>query len=273
MSSTVIRFPANSAFSIDWSCGNQRYIALEQPTVPHIHDAYEVYIHIRGTVSFMANGRVYPVETGDVILTRPLEPHFCIYLADTEHEHFCIWIPEEEGCGLLAPFYAAVGQNHIVLPETEKMELLSLCYRMEQVKEETGTQLEQYSILLRMLVLLGGNGEKASAANNVPSPLRGILDYIDQNFTTIRRVRDIAERCYISQSTLDRLFREHLHLSPKQYIEAKRLSYAKRLLHDKDKSVLDCSLECGFSDPSHFIARFKSFFGQTPLQYKNAIYR
>ena len=273
MAKTVIRFPSSSSFSIDWNWRRQYYIAREQPSVPHIHDAYEAYIHVKGAVSFMANGCVYPVTAGDVILTRPLEPHFCIYQTDVEQEYFCIWIPQIEDCGLLSPFYGVVEKNYISLPEAERMELLSLCYGMERIKEEAGTQLERYSLLLQLLVLLGGSGEKTFTANDVPSPLRGILYYIDRNFTTIRRIREIAEHFYISQNTLDRLFREHLHLSPKQYIEAKRLSYAKRLLHDKEKSVLDCSLECGFSDPSHFIARFKSFFGQTPLQYKNALYR
>ena len=59
-----------------------------------------------------------------------------------------------------------------------------------------------------------------------------------------------------------------MHLSPKEFLEAKKLSYAKALL-ESGKSVTDVYTQVGFGDCSHFIAVFKKRFGETPFRYKS----
>ena len=81
---------------------------------------------------------------------------------------------------------------------------------------------------------------------------------------------DIIKNRFISAATLNRRFRKYVRLSPKKFLESKKLSYAAKLLSD-GASVTDACLASGFSDCSHFIALFKKQFGKTPFKYKKEV--
>ena len=59
----------------------------------------------------------------------------------------------------------------------------------------------------------------------------------------------------------------YLNTTPKNYIETRRLVYARKLLKD-GYSVKDAAYKSGFSNTSNFIRLFKSRFGITPKAYK-----
>ena len=59
----------------------------------HIHNKCEIYINLTGNVAFMVENRIYPIKSGDIIITRPYEAHHCIYYSTDEHDHYCITSP------------------------------------------------------------------------------------------------------------------------------------------------------------------------------------
>ncbi|MBR3997465.1 MAG: helix-turn-helix transcriptional regulator, partial [Clostridia bacterium] len=83
----------------------------------------------------------------------------------------------------------------------------------------------------------------------------------------IRTSTELADTFFISQSTLNRLFRKYVGLSVFQIIDARRLSHAENLLRN-GSSVMDACFQSGFTDCSKFIILFKKTFGVTPLRYK-----
>lgn len=272
MQTTTIEFPQIHAFPVDWSWGRVAVIAKEELNYSHIHDVCELYVNISGDVSFMVGNDIYPVTSGDIIAIKPLEPHHCIYHSDCEHEHFCIWIPVNNNRELLSCFWdrPEPGRHLVSLPAEKRAEFVDLCYRMKKIRDLEGSSLEKYSIILKILSLINETGSEKPRQLTIPETLKGVLDYIDLHFASVNKIKDIAEVFFVSQNTLDRLFREHLHITPRAYIESKRLSHAKTLLKEKKRTVYECCIESGFSDYSHFIAKFKKYFGETPLQYKNS---
>ena len=94
--------------------------------------------------------------------------------------------------------------------------------------------------------------------------LRAPVDYIHQHFSQSLSVADLARACNLSISALERRFRRHLNKTPHQYISEVRLSHARALLLDTDKSIGSIALEAGFADHSHFTRAFKKQFGVTP---------
>ena len=127
--------------------------------------------------------------------------------------------------------------------------------------------------LMELLVLLGtGAHDKESASTASESNLGEVLTYVGEHYLEELSGRDIAARFFISESTLNRLFRRSVGMSPFQFIEAKRLFYAEKLLREK-LSVTDVCFRAGFSDCSRFIIKFKAKFGMTPLRYKQALRR
>ena len=73
----------------------------------------------------------------------------------------------------------------------------------------------------------------------------------------------------MSQSTLERKFKDALHVSPSEYIRRKKLVLATELLK-AGKSVTEAGAGVGYNDTSYFMELFKRYFGVTPYQYKKA---
>lgn len=57
-------------------------------------------------------------------------------------------------------------------------------------------------------------------------------------------------------------------MSPIQYLIAYRVEWAKEMLEDTTKYVMEICLECGFENVSYFIRRFKRVTGMTPGEWR-----
>jgi AraC-like DNA-binding protein len=145
--------------------------------------------------------------------------------------------------------------------------LAMLLAKLWELRNTQSGELEQASVFLQILMALRANQHTAQVASPLPNSLQAVLQDIDRNYLLIRNLSEITQRHFISPATLNRWFREHLHISPKAYLEYKKLSHAVALLSN-GASVTEACFGSGFSDCSHFCAQFKKQFGQTPLQYK-----
>ena len=76
----------------------EHYQEVKCPDTPdlsgaHIHNDYEVYVHVVGSGYFLVENRAYPLGRGDVILTKPGDVHVRILDDAGMTEHFCLWLP------------------------------------------------------------------------------------------------------------------------------------------------------------------------------------
>lgn len=78
----------------------------------------------------------------------------------------------------------------------------------------------------------------------------------------------LARQIGISKFHFARIFRQVAGVTPYAYILNRRLTAAADLLSTTDRSVLDISLSCGFSDFSEFTRRFKARFAAPPAAYR-----
>lgn len=236
------------------------------PENPHIHDCYELYINVSGDVDFLVNHRLYPVEPGDVIVTRPGDVHLCLSRDPEDHERFCLWLGCPADSPLVAFTQGADFVNLIHFREDVRRELLRLLYRLKDA-EASLREPARTAYLFRILTLFAEGPQTESETPALPEAMEQVLEYIHSGFTEVHCIEDIARATHISGSTLNRWFRKYLQLSPHKYVEALKLSHAQRLLLE-GRSVTEVCSRSGFSDCSRFIRIFREKFGQTPLQYQ-----
>jgi AraC-like DNA-binding protein len=85
---------------------------------------------------------------------------------------------------------------------------------------------------------------------------------------SIVRVDQVAESAGVSRRTLQRLFQDHVGVSPKWVIQRYRLhEAAKRLADDGDVSLAALALELGYFDQAHFARDFRAVVGRPPAEY------
>ena len=144
-------------------------------------------------------------------------------------------------------------------------ELLELCYTLHG---GSLTQEDKIYAFFRIFAILRKSKSAVSAKQSVlPRELSNIINYIEGHIYEEITVSDIAKSLYISQSTLERRFKEALDITPLEYIRKKKLILAAEMLQD-GKSVLVAGTSVGYSDTSYFIEIFKRYYGITPYQYK-----
>ncbi len=254
---------------------NCEYCDLEVRSIDgaHIHSCYEIYVHLSGDVSFLHGGELYSIEQGDVIFSRPGEVHCCVYHSSCLHEHACIWFDAEDAA-LPAYLERLAITPHVRLPEAERDEL----WRLVRLLADPATDpVLQAAYFAELLYCLRTRIERRDLPTRVregktPEKVREVLSYIEEHCLQRITSGQVASACYLSESTLNRLLRQHVGLSPARLIEAKRLSHAEGLLR-ADASVTDACFQSGFSDCSRFIACFRRQFGMTPLQYKKTVFK
>lgn len=233
----------------------------------HIHSFIEIYLNVSGDVSFLVKNALYPIKTGDIIITRPSEFHHCIYHNPCTHEHFCLWISQDMS---LLPLASLLSDNihHLSFTSSDASLLISLFHKMYNASINKDVMTSSLNFLQILTMLNNHNSSTPNTDGYVPDELQKILDYININYGELTSVCSLTDIFYISMSTLNRKFAKYLHISPKSYLDSVKLANAKRML-DEGKSVTDTCNECGYADSSHFIRIFKKKFGITPHKYKS----
>ena len=232
----------------------------------HIHNEFELYINLSGDVSFLVENSLYPVSRGDVIIARPGERHHCVYRSDKPHKLFWILFNSEKNKHLLDFLKDDFKENYISTSDELRCELIELCsaFHSNELSKE-----EQLYSFFRIFAILKESKKKSKLVKNIlPYDLSRIIDYIDKHINEQLTVTQIADNLYISQSTLERHFKQILNITPLEYIRKKKLILAAQLLQNGE-SVLHTGIKVGYNDNSYFIQLFKRYYGCTPHEYKS----
>ena len=262
-----------SPFFVNVSKMNVTASSADRKTIPHIHEYCEIYVNLTGNVSFVIEKNLYSVKSGDIIITKPYEYHHCVYHDDSDHLHFWIMFSVIENPELFKFLTEKKSghRNHIRLSEEKKQEFVAYCENL--TKNSLESPISQMAVFFKILSCIEEGMEKYKVSNtnvSLPKSLKNILDYINKNFASIHTINEVADKFYISISTLERHFKQYLSMTPKRYLEDKKLQNACLLLR-QNASVTDACFESGFDDYSHFITIFKKKFDVTPLKYKKSM--
>lgn len=93
-------------------------------------------------------------------------------------------------------------------------------------------------------------------------------DFARATFDQRVTLKEMAHVACLSPTHFLRTFKQAFHQTPHQYLTEKRLSEARRLLSETDRSVTDICLAVGFSSLSSFSWMFRKHVGQSPEEYR-----
>ena len=93
--------------------------------------------------------------------------------------------------------------------------------------------------------------------------IQDIINYLNCNLTEKISLENICEKFYLSKPHLCRIFKQSTGSTVCEYVTAKRLVMACKLLRNGEKPC-EIYSECGFGDYSSFYRAFKKRFGSSP---------
>jgi AraC family transcriptional regulator len=118
-----------------------------------------------------------------------------------------------------------------------------------------------------------GDPERMDARSSSLSSgkLRRVLEFVDAHLEQDITLHALARESGTSPFHVSRLFKRRTGLAPHQFIVRRRMERARSLLSDADLSILEVSLQCGYSQQSHFAATFRRLVGMSPTAYRRLI--
>lgn len=96
-----------------------------------------------------------------------------------------------------------------------------------------------------------------------------IIQFIENNITSDNLTEELCKTIGMSEKSLYRFLKSRIDMTPKELIDATRLSHAIYLLSYTDKDNSTIASECGFCNDNTFYRLFKKRYGITPLAYRN----
>jgi AraC family transcriptional regulator len=103
-----------------------------------------------------------------------------------------------------------------------------------------------------------------------PAALRRVQVFVEANLSRPIRLRDLAERAGLSPYHFSRAFKASAGMTPRAFVEHRRIEQVKRLLTGSEQSLAEVAVEAGLGTQSRLTTTFKRHTGFTPGAYRRA---
>jgi AraC family transcriptional regulator len=98
--------------------------------------------------------------------------------------------------------------------------------------------------------------------------LKQALEYMNVHLSENVSLATISDELGISQYYFCRLFKQSTGMTPHAYLIQQRVERSKQLLKQRELTIYDIAIECGFANPSHFARHFRKHTGISPKQFR-----
>lgn len=133
---------------------------------------------------------------------------------------------------------------------------------------------ERYQSMITLLATfaeqLGKHAEKLSIvdANNEPAPVIRAKKFIEENLSEPLPLSLVARHAGVSESHFCRIFKEFTHLTLTDYINRRRIDWAKEELLKPEVRISEIAFQIGYQSLSQFNRSFSRFTGNSPTNFR-----
>lgn len=257
-----------------------------RPDTFHWHSYFEITYVQKGQGNYFVNGQEYMMESGDIIIFNNVEVHGWKLMGEDMKLLVMIFSPEFVAEKLsvfdseyLKPFVERGSnfKNRIGKEEPVSHEIRK---GIREIYKEWQQQKEGYPLMikaniLRILTMLirtyqdeSKSGEMLKEKKTAMKRLEQAISYIDTHYSEKITLDEVAAAAYMSSNYFSSYFRKVTGISFSEYVTRIRISRARELLRDTDKSVMEIAMECGFHNISNFYRLYKKHVGKPPRDDK-----
>ena len=245
----------------------------------HWHPHYEITIIQKGKYVIESNSKVISSDKPGIFVHRP----YCLHRGNAdravEYIRDVIFVSKR----LFNMFPSDLVDRSIfadaslifVRPNADELsEIRTYCdmlyesvgnkyHKVPDYDEKKGALLAALIFHDIMKILQSGRGEAYSTRH---SYIQDALQFISENLSEPMTVDSLAEKFGVGHTKFADDFKSVTGSTYKKYLTDLRMNRARELLL-AGSSVINASLETGFSGESQFIATYKRYFGETPGRF------
>ena len=233
----------------------------------HSHSTAEIIFFETGDVDYVIEDRKYTLKKGDLVFIRPGKYHYVEIKSKAAYSRFNLAFDTQTvGKALLKSIPEDVeiincNEDSIIADIFKKMDYYSSFLDVKAFIDLLVGLLKEvfYNFLHYKDALI--------APTQISPLLTKAVEYINDNLLTITGIKEISDYLFITEPYFFKLFKTQLKISPKKYINNKRLLYAQKLLR-RGKKPIDVYSVCGFETYVGFYKQYLKAFGYSPSKEK-----
>ncbi len=258
---------------------------------PHRNEGVELGYLTRGKLDFIVDGKPYHLNSGDLTVTRPWQPHqvgnpnisasrmhWLIIDVDTRRPNDLWKWPKWLNFAPRDLEYLTELLRYNEQPVWRGNERIERCFEnIAQLYENPEIEsvhtrlqlyinelfLEVFEMLQHSNIALDSN--LASTKRSVEMFLEALSSHLDYPWT----LEIMAKHCDLHRTRFAHYCRQITNKSPAEYLTERRVNKAKELLIKfPDKTVTDIAFICGFESSQYFAKVFKCTTGRPPSEFR-----
>lgn len=245
----------------------------------HWHDDIELICVLSGEMKYNINGTVITLRQGDGVLVNSRQLHFGFSDRKSECDFICVLFHPVILCtsrmfetSFVKPL---IESNMPFLPLCKgvpwQKEILDCLYKMWERSSSTAGALYSQGLINLICALIMDNValvQPSKAPDTKITTLKMMMTYIHENYKDKILLKDIANSAGVSKRTCESIFSKFLNCTPIDYLTDYRLKKSIELMSREDMSILEISIDVGFSSASYYAQSFRKSFGVSPGEYR-----
>ncbi len=245
------------------------------PAGQHVHDSYEFLMPIDKSFSAMVSETNCTIRANALFPINSEQFHGPATSVDNFH-CLALDIKKECLCGISQTLFGRedLSFQNTNFPISDNIKLLTQLFMDEHKNKQTGYSFIMQNLANAIMVDLLRNYH-----NNKTIPaldkkyldkhnIHLVRDFLNENFRNEYSLDDISKIANYSPYHLIRVFKDTTGQTPYGYLMQVKITAAKTLLKNTNKSIMEICYACGFNNPNHFTHVFKRGMGITPTKYR-----
>ncbi|WNR46234.1 helix-turn-helix transcriptional regulator [Paenibacillus roseipurpureus] len=227
---------------------------------------------VDGFADYPVGDQPYETHRGDLLFHRPNELHSIIKADD--RPYVCISLVFHFGTSAF-PYEELFKGKHLLgnfadHPVETMLSQLVTHYRQPGLVHQMHCQ----SLLMSILAQAAQGNETSTRSDAITMPkLVLIKNYLTEHYSREIQIKELEDVSGLSKNYILTLFRQHVGMSPMQYLTWIRINKAKELAIHSNLSFSEIADRVGYSDVHTFGRMFKKKTGQSLTQFcANLIY-
>lgn len=246
----------------------------------HWHKEIEIVVLYEGNVSLETAKESIILKKGDGVFINSEELHYFKKLGDEK----CVLISYVFDKSFVIGDKGSIIERKYIEPlvQNKTLSLFKISEKLSRKLEEVffeyedkkfGVEINIRNILSSVLLeIIIENREKLiekkTYKNLDNQRIKGMLDFIQKNYSNELTLKEIGEAVFIGERETLRCFARTIGISPIEYLKKYRVKVAANLLTTTDLPVTEICIQCGFNSPSYFSKSFQRVFNVTPREYR-----
>lgn len=246
----------------DFAAGQPFYAALQCPDFAfpsHCHDFWEAFLCVEGSGIHEINGSTFPIATGDLWLLRPDDIHSVRPLRDFAFINVAWPVAAWEKWRTLA---AIDNESLVAFVDAPHLEPLFRTVVRPLFADAKSLELCRFWAEIALAL------NRQTPSETRPDWMLRALQALETEEGLRAGLPLLLQAAHVSPGHICREWKKYFGNTPTQWINARRLENAARLLLQSNLPIKEIGMRCGFENTTYFYRLFERKFGRAPRAYR-----